>query len=155
MSTELELKFFNALLPLARIASDQNLLEDAASVLEAIRALRPDELELGLLQAEIAAKSGEYIEAIRMLGEVESSPTHWSQAKALKASCQYLSEDPAWEITCNEVLWRDDASAEAIAFVKRLQDAEISLPHDENEAPAAAMLIPAMTIHFNSGYIRA
>jgi len=138
---------------LAAHAIVEHLLDDGAAVIAGIRALRPDMPEVCLLEAKLAAKRGDYREAIRLLRDLEASPTHWSQAKAWIASCQYLAGDAEWELSVNEVLLRDDAGDEARRFVQCLRDAELPVAGAEREeGGAATMTAPSPALPADFGY---
>ena len=134
--------FLNGWHALAAQAIGQHLLDDAATVVAGIQALQPDAPESCLLQARLMAKRGDYREAIRLLRALEASPTHWSQAKAWIASCQYLDGDAGWEISVGEVLQRDDATPDARRFAQCLQDADLLLS-DSTEPVRDAASSPA------------
>jgi type III secretion protein HrpB1 len=131
---------------LAAYATGQHLLDDAAAVVAALRALQPEAAESCLLEARLLAKRGEYLEAIRLLKDLESSPTHWSQAKAWIASCQYLAGDAEWELSVGEVLRRDDAAPDARRFAQCLHDADLLLADPTAPASDAASTAPAVSV---------
>jgi len=103
------------LVALLELATKHGLLEEAARVLPGIRASRPDMVELNMFEAHFAVMKGRYSDAIRLLREVESSPTHWSHAKAMMAGCQFLIGDNDWERSVNDIVTHPDAAAEALA----------------------------------------
>jgi type III secretion protein HrpB1 len=131
---------------LAAQAIAQHLLDDAATVVAGIQALQPDAPQSCLLQARLMAKRGDYREAIRLLRELEASPTHWSQAKAWIASCQYLDGDAGWEISVGEVLQRDDAEPDARRFAQCLQDADLLISDSTEPVSDAAAAAPAAPV---------
>jgi type III secretion protein HrpB1 len=122
MNPKLERKPFVAcLIGLVVLATDRELLDDAATLLAGVRVLRPRLVELDLLEGQIALKRLQYRDAIQVLRNVENSPTQWSMAKALMAWCQYMARDPDWEINVNDILLRSDAQPDAVAIAKRLR----------------------------------
>jgi type III secretion protein HrpB1 len=138
---------------LIEAAIDHHFLEDAAAVICGARALRPKMVELGLQEGRLAALHGEYLEAIQLLREAESSPTHWSNAKALIASCQIMVEDGQWEGTVDEVLSRADASSAAHRLAQCLRDGE-PLWHSDVEEPSVpptGLVQPPPSIDYSYG----
>jgi type III secretion protein HrpB1 len=122
MNPKLERKSFVAcLIGLVVLATDRELTDDAAALLNGVRVLRPRLVELDLLEGQIALKRLQYRDAIQVLRNVENSPTQWSMAKALMAWCQYMARDPDWEINVNDILLRSDAQPDAVAIAKRLR----------------------------------
>ncbi|KQV99307.1 hypothetical protein ASC87_21210 [Rhizobacter sp. Root1221] len=147
--------FLNGWKTLAEHAIVEHLLDDGAAVIAGIRALKPEMHDLTLLEGRLAAKRGDYREAIQLLGDLESSPTHWSLAKAWIASCQYLAGDADWEIKVNEVLLRDDACAKGRRFAQCLRDAELpgtGLDQFESEATATSTISPSHTADLGYGF---
>lgn len=147
--------FLNGWKTLAEQAIVEHLLDDGAAVIAGIRALRPETPEVTLLEGKLAAKRGDYREAIQLLRDLESSPTHWSQAKACIASCQYLASDADWEISVNELLLREDASVQARRFAQCLKDAELPaayLRQDEPEAATTTSLSPSDAASLGYGF---
>lgn len=122
MNPKLERKEFVArLIGLVSKAIDHDLPDDAAAVLAGVRVLRPRLLELDILEGWIMIKRGEYRECIHLMRNLESSPTQWSLARAMMASCQHHLKDPEWEINANEVL-QGDASEEALEMIASLKN---------------------------------
>ncbi|HET9643259.1 MAG TPA: HrpB1 family type III secretion system apparatus protein [Burkholderiaceae bacterium] len=157
MNVAPEAPLFNGMLALVTAAMKWGVREDAAVVISGLRAARPDMVELQLLEGQLAARSGRFRDAIRLLREIESSPTHWSQAKALMASCQVLVGDPEWERHVNEILASPNASADAIASARRLKNRQPSVKGNDQPAVAAASAESEVSqwTNFHPGYIRA
>ncbi|AVS73020.1 HrpB1 family type III secretion system apparatus protein [Paracidovorax cattleyae] len=92
------------LINLATKAVELELTDDAAEILQGARILRPRMVELDLLEGWICIQRGQVDECIRLMRNVEGSPTHWGMAKALMARCQRFLRDPAWRGNADEVL---------------------------------------------------
>ncbi|BFO53759.1 MULTISPECIES: HrpB1 family type III secretion system apparatus protein [Comamonadaceae] len=92
------------LINLATKAVEFELTDDAAEILQGARILRPRMVELDLLEGWICIQRGQVDECIRLMRNVEGSPTHWGMAKALMARCQRFMKDPAWRANADEVL---------------------------------------------------
>lgn len=122
MNPKLDRKEFVArLIGLVSKAIDHDLPDDAAAVLAGVRVLRPRLLELDILEGWILIKRGEYKECIHLMRNLESSPTQWSLAKAMMASCQHHLKDPEWEVNANDVLSGEDPSEEALEMIDSLK----------------------------------
>ena len=113
-------EFVVCLIEMINVALDRGLHEDAAGVLAGVRVLRPKLAELDLLEGWVKIKSGQFREAIQVLRNLEFSPTQWSMAKAMMATCQHFLRDPEWQISANEVL-EGNSMPDAISMVKELQ----------------------------------
>jgi len=123
MNPKFERKEFVApLIGLVSMAIDHDLPDDAAAVLAGVRVLRPRLLELDILEGWIMIKRGQYRECIHLMRSLESSPTQWSLAKAMMASCQHHLKDSEWEVNANEVLNGDDPSEEALEMIASLKE---------------------------------
>jgi type III secretion protein HrpB1 len=122
MNPKLDRKeFVGRLIGLVSKAIDHDLPDEAAAVLAGVRVLRPRLLELDILEGWILIKRGEYQECIHLMRNLESSPTQWSLAKAMMASCQHHLKDPEWEVNANDVLNGDDPSDEALEMIDSLK----------------------------------
>ncbi|MGM9488010.1 HrpB1 family type III secretion system apparatus protein [Ideonella sp. YS5] len=122
MNPKLDRKEFVArLIGLVSKAIDHDLPDDAASILAGVRVLRPRLLELDILEGWILIKRGEYKECIHLMRNLENSPTQWSLAKAMMASCQHHLKDSEWEVSANDVLNGDDPSDEALEMIDSLK----------------------------------
>jgi type III secretion protein HrpB1 len=115
-------EFVGPLIALVSKAIDRDLPDDAAAILAGVRVLRPRLLELDILEGWIMIKRGEYRECIHLMRNLESSPTQWSLAKAMLASCQHHLKDPEWEVHANDVLNGQDPSEEALEMIASLKE---------------------------------
>lgn len=113
-------EFVARLIGLVSLAIERDLPDDAAAVLAGVRVLRPRLLELDILEGWIMIKRGQYHECIHLMRNLENSPTQWSLAKAMMASCQHHLKDPEWEINANDVL-QGEASEEALEMIASLK----------------------------------
>lgn len=121
MTPQLNRKAFVAgLIDLVSVSIETEQIEDAALILAGIRVLRPNLVELDVLEGWIAIKSGRFEDAVRTLRSLESSPTQWSMGKAMTALCQRRLQDPAWRNSANEVR-SGNCTPEALALVDQLQ----------------------------------
>jgi type III secretion system HrpB1/HrpK family protein len=128
--------------------------DNAAVVIRALRAAHPEMDELCLLEGQLAARGGRFRDAIRILREIESSPTHWSQAKALMASCQVLVGDGDWEHNVNDIVESPNASPDALASAQRLKNRQPVVKGD-NQATATTAPAPSEFPKWNDfQYIR-
>jgi type III secretion protein HrpB1 len=122
-------EFVAPLIGLVSTAIERDLTDDAAALLAGVRVLRPRLLELDILEGWIMIKREQYRECAHLMRNLESSPTQWSLAKAMLASCQQFLKDPEWESSANAVL-EGDATPDAIEMVTRLKN--------KGKAPAEA-----------------
>ena len=143
MNPKLDRKEFVArLIGLVSKAIDHNLPDDAASVLAGVRVLRPRLLELDILEGWILIKRGEYKECIHLMRNLENSPTQWSLAKAMMASCQHHLKDSEWEVNANDVLNGDDPSEEALEMIDSLKKKKAPSAGGPAEAETAEQSTP-------------
>jgi len=145
------------LMVLLDLATKKGLLEEAAMLLPGIRAARPYMVELNMFEAHIAVMQGRYTDAIQLLRDVESSPTHWSHAKAMMAGCQFLIGDSEWERSVNDILTNPDAAVQAQATANGIKSGEIS-PSPDNEPNQAGPGVDAFTfssMNFGYAFVRA
>jgi type III secretion protein HrpB1 len=157
MNNKQQTRLLAPLMALLDLATKKGLLEEAAMLLPGIRASRPDMVELNMVEAHLAVMQGRYTDAIRLLRDVESSPTHWSHAKAMMAGCQFLIGDSEWERSVNDVLTNPDAAAEAQATANGIKSGEIS-PSPDNEPDQAGSGVDAFTfssMDFGYAFLRA
>lgn len=127
-------QFVSSLVEVTSVAISHGRLEDAESVLIAVRQLRPKLNELDALEAWILIKRGHWHDAIRVLNKLDASTSNWSLGKALMAFCQFAVGDPSWSISANEVL-ENNPGDEAAGLVKLLMGKDEGPA--EAEAPAA------------------
>jgi len=146
-------EFVVCLIDLINVALDRGLHDDAAAVLAGVRVLRPKLAELDILEGWVMIKSGRLHDGIQVLRNLESSPTHWSMAKAMMAMCQQYLRDPDWLISANEVL-DGNSTPDAVAMVKDLQakhDKKKSAPGFAEE-DAAQEASPSLPMTFQSEF---
>ena len=119
-------------------------LDDAESVLAALRALRPKMVELDTYEAWIAMRHGRWSEAIRLLGSLDANSQDFPLGKALLAMAQFATHDPSWELTANEVL-QENRSPEGVALARLLLNPEeAAKPPVEEGAQASLELEPEL-----------
>jgi len=118
-SSLLRKEFVAGLVDVVSMGINHNKLEDAETVLIAVRGLRPRLAELDTFDAWIAMKRSFWGDAIRHLRNVDASASNWWIGKALMAFCQFATDDPSWQASANDVVHNSD-SAEAIALVRLL-----------------------------------
>ena len=148
MNPKLDRKEFVArLIGLVSKAIDHDLPDDAAAVLAGVRVLRPRLLELDILEGWILIKRGQYKDCIHLMRNLESSPTQWSLAKAMMASCQHHLKDAGWEVSANDVLNGEDPSEEALEMIDSLKNKKKA---PTGGGPAAADDAPAEEAPFDS-----
>jgi type III secretion protein HrpB1 len=148
MNPKLDRKEFVArLIGLVSKAIDHELPDDAAAVLAGVRVLRPRLLELDILEGWILIKRGEYKECIHLMRNLENSPTQWSLAKAMMASCQHHLKDSGWEVSANDVLNGEDPSEEALEMIDSLKNKKKAPTAD---GPAAPDDVPTEAAPFGS-----
>jgi type III secretion protein HrpB1 len=166
MNPKLERREFVApLIGLVSKAIDHGLLDDAAAVLAGVRVLRPRLLELDILEGWILIKREQYRECVQLMRNLESSPTQWSLAKAMMASCQQFLNDSEWEISVNDVL-QGDASADAIEMVEDVkkratkkhdgsqkEDAKAQGTEDESAADASTATAPPLPTSYDMSFM--
>lgn len=146
-------EFVVCLIELINVALDRGFHEDAAGVLAGVRVLRPKLAELDLLEGWVNIKSGLFREGIQVLRNLESSPTQWSMAKAMMATCQHFLKDPEWQISANEVL-EGNSMPDAVAMVKELQvkDKKKAAPGFAEDEAAESSASQPMTFQSASEY---
>ncbi|HEX7984713.1 MAG TPA: HrpB1 family type III secretion system apparatus protein [Duganella sp.] len=130
---------------------NQGKLAEADAVLAALRVLRPRFRELDTFDAWLFIKRKQYIEATRVLRTLHSGSElrNLPICTALHACCLYASGDPAWRISANEVLERDE-DPDAVALVNLM----LGKPaEDEEEAAPEAPVMAEASAH--SYYLRA
>jgi type III secretion protein HrpB1 len=158
MNPKLDRKEFVArLIGLVSKAIDHDLPDDAAAVLAGVRVLRPRLLELDILEGWILIKRGEYKECIHLMRNLESSPTQWSLAKAMMASCQHHLKDAGWEVSANDVLNGDDPSEEALEMIDSLKNKKTAPTAGgaaaTNDAPADEATFDSAPMSFDMSFM--
>ena len=157
MNPKLDRKeFVGRLIGLVSKAIDHDLPDEAAAVLAGVRVLRPRLLELDILEGWILIKRGEYRECIHLMRNLENSPTQWSLAKAMMASCQHHLKDPEWEVSANDVLNGDDPSEEALEMIdsirkKKAPTGDGPAAGDEDAAQSTPFAVQPMS--FDSSFM--
>ncbi|MDA8457361.1 HrpB1 family type III secretion system apparatus protein [Acidovorax sp. GBBC 3334] len=128
------------LIQLATKAIEHLHTDDAADILQGARILRPRMVELDLVEGWICIQRGEVHECLRLMRNVENSPTHWGMAKALMAQCQFFLKDPTWEASADEVL-AGCKDPTALYLIQRLTARRpgSTAPAAEETAPPAAV----------------
>lgn len=131
-------QFVRTLIEIISIAIAHKRLEDAETVLSAVRQLRPQLAELDTFEAWIAINRGHWHDAIRTLNNLDATTRNWSLGKALMAFCQFAIGDPAWSISANDVI-EGESTKEARGLVNLLMG-RVSGPADleTQETPATA-----------------
>ena len=132
---------------------NQGNLAEAEVLLAALRVLRPKFRELDTFDAWLFIKRRQYIEATHVLRTLHSNSElqNLPICTALHACCLYASGDPAWRISANEVLERDE-DPDAVALVNLM----LGKPAEKDEEEDAALPPPPVdeaTSH--SYYLRA
>jgi len=156
MNPKLDRKeFVGRLIGLVSKAIDHDLPDDAAAVLAGVRVLRPRLLELDILEGWILIKRGQYKECIHLMRNLENSPTQWSLAKAMMASCQHHLKDPEWEVNANDVLNGEDPSEEALEMIDSLKKKKAPAGEGPSDAEAAAESTPfsAQAVPFDMSFM--
>lgn len=103
-------------------------------------------VELDLVEGEIALQRGDYHEAIRLLKSVESSPTHWSYAKALRAASLFCLRDPEWQTNVNEVLESQNSREDAVMLARMLVEDDPTEFLNATESAASSEGAPACAV---------
>ncbi|WP_431045577.1 HrpB1 family type III secretion system apparatus protein [Roseateles sp. L2-2] len=146
--------FVSGLVGLVSLAVDRELLDDAETLLGAVRLLRPKVSQLDFFEAWIAMKRGHWTDAMRTLRNLDATAPEWSTAKAFLAYCQFATGDAAWRATAEDVL-HTSTNAEALDMVRSLlnpDEAAAEAAGDESDAAAP----PALTIDLSQmAYMRA
>lgn len=96
--------FVSGLVGLVSLAVDRERLDDADTLLAAVRQLRPKVAQLDFFEAWIAMKRGHWIDAMRTLRGLDATAPEWPMAKAFLAYCQFATGDQAWRATAEDVL---------------------------------------------------
>ncbi|WP_431286575.1 HrpB1 family type III secretion system apparatus protein [Roseateles chitinivorans] len=146
--------FVSGLVGLVSLAVDRELLDDAETLLGAVRLLRPKVSQLDFFEAWIAMKRSHWTDAMRTLRNLDATAPEWSTAKAFLAYCQFATGDAAWRATAEDVL-HTSTNAEALDMVRSLlnpDEAAAEVAGDESDAAAP----PALTIDLSQmAYMRA
>jgi type III secretion protein HrpB1 len=115
---------------------NQGKLAEADALLAALRVLRPQFRELDTFDAWLFIKRRQYVEATQVLRTLHNGSSELQNlpiCTALHACCLYASGDPAWRISANEVLTRNE-DPDAVALVNLM----LGKPAGEEDAAEAA-----------------
>lgn len=117
----------------------RNLIDEADTLLQTAKQMRPNFLELDLLSAIIASRRKSWRQAIDLLsGLLDASPTMAGPAKSFLAYCQLHVGDRTWRQTAEEA-WEAGGDADQLALAASLLgktkfDMEMHATADEAEA---------------------
>jgi type III secretion protein HrpB1 len=137
-------ELFCGLLDVLNVAIGHKLLNEAESVLDGLRALKPRMTELDTFEAWIAMRRGKVKDAIRLLQHVEAAATRnqiTPFAKALLSFCLYSVGDPTWRSSAQQVI-DDDENIAATGLVRLLFPETAAQLDTEVEAAAHDKLPP-------------
>jgi type III secretion protein HrpB1 len=128
--------FVRALIEVVSLGITHKRIEDAETVLVAVRQLRPHLTELDTFEAWIAISRGHWHDAIRTLNNLDANTRNWSLGRALMAFCQFAVGDPAWSVSAHEVI-EGDSTQEARSLVRLLLGKDVNVGEPEPDASAA------------------
>lgn len=156
MNAKLERKeLFCALVDVLNVAISHQMLSDAESVLQGLRAMKPRMVELDTFEAWIAMRRGYLQDAIRLLRHVDNRSKNALSpfAKALLAFCLYSVGDPTWKMNAQQVI-DDDENAAATGLVRllfpdRMAEAEAA-SQAEASSDSASREVPAVPVQAGS-----
>ncbi|SEK24963.1 type III secretion protein HrpB1 [Roseateles sp. YR242] len=134
--------FVSGLVGLVSLAVDRERLDDAETLLGAVRQLRPKVSQLDFFEAWIAMKRGHWIDAMRTLRSLDATAPEWSIARAFLAYCQFATSDSGWRATAEDVL-QTSTNPEALEMARTLlnpEDAESSTEAAGDTTPAPTLL---------------
>jgi type III secretion protein HrpB1 len=148
--------FVSGLVGLVSLAVDRELLDDAETLLGAVRLLRPKVSQLDFFEAWIAMKRGHWADAMRTLRNLDATAPEWSTAKAFLAYCQFATGDAGWRATAEDVL-HTSTNAEALDMVRSLLNPdEAAAESGSDDGESAPATPPALTIDLSQmAYMRA
>ncbi len=148
--------FVSGLVGLVSLAVDRELLDDAETLLGAVRLLRPKVSQLDFFEAWIAMKRGHWADAMRTLRNLDATAPEWSTAKAFLAYCQFATGDAGWRATAEDVL-HTSTNAEALDMVRSLLHPDEAVADAAgDDAAAGTATPPALTIDLSQmAYMRA
>jgi type III secretion protein HrpB1 len=107
MHATLERKeLFCGMVDVLTVAITHQMMEEAESLLQCLRALRPSMVELDTFEAWIAMRRGHMQDAVRLLRHMEERCRTGGApfAKALLSFCLYSVGDPTWRINAQQVI---------------------------------------------------
>ena len=137
-----EKQVITGLIEILMTGINQGKLAEADAVLAALRVLRPRFRELDTFDAWLFIKRKQYVEATHVLSALQGGASELRNlpiCTALHACCLYASADPAWRISANEVLARNE-DPEAVALVNMI----LGKPVAEEAAAEASSAAPSM-----------
>lgn len=148
--------FVSGLVGLVSLAVDRELLDDAETLLGAVRLLRPKVSQLDFFEAWIAMKRGHWADAMRTLRNLDATAPEWSTAKAFLAYCQFATGDAGWRATAEDVL-HTSTNAEALDMVRSLLHPDEAVADAAgDDAATVTATPPAVTIDLSQmAYMRA
>lgn len=148
--------FVSGLVGLVSLAVDRERLDDAETLLGAVRLLRPKVSQLDFFEAWIAMKRGHWTDAMRTLRNLDATAPEWATAKAFLAYCQFATGDMAWRATAEDVL-HSTTNQEALDMVRTLLNPEEAAKDGEAETTADdAPAVPPLSIDLSQmAYMRA
>ncbi len=127
-------------------------IEDADTVLAALRTMRPRLIEFDTFEAWICMKRGVFDDAIRLLRNTVASPHGGRQATALMAYCQFAAGDARWSDVASQVL-ESDGDVDSTRLMRLLIDPASVSRDDEAAATAREPAVAANA--FSPDYLRA
>jgi type III secretion protein HrpB1 len=128
--------FVTALISVLSLAIDRDRIDDADTVLTALRALRPQMHELDTFEAWLAMKRQAWPEATRILRNLDATLPTFQTARAFLAMCLYMTGDPSWRAVATDVA-ENSSDADAVAIASGLLQPETVLGDDDAQAEAA------------------
>ncbi|UXH78282.1 HrpB1 family type III secretion system apparatus protein [Roseateles amylovorans] len=143
-------EFVSGLVGLVSMAVDRERLDDAETLLGAVRLLRPKVSELDFFEAWIAMKRGHWSDAMRTLRNLDAAAPEWSTAKAFLAYCQFATGDMGWRDTAQDVL-HTSTNPEALDMVRTLLN-----PDEAQDSAEEAAAVPSLPLELSHvAYMRA
>ncbi len=159
--------FVSGLVGLVSLAVDRERLDDAETLLGAVRQLRPKVAQLDFFEAWIAMKRVHWLDAMRTLRGLDATAPEWAMAKAFLAYCQFATGDQAWRATAEDVL-QSSTHPEALDMARTLlhpeeaerenaeQDAEKNAAGSGASATSASPAVMPLSIDLSQmAYMRA
>ncbi|WP_158568063.1 MULTISPECIES: HrpB1 family type III secretion system apparatus protein [unclassified Duganella] len=149
--TSCDKKIVSSLIEVLLAGVKNDCLAESDALLAALRVLRPRFRELDTFDAWLLMKRKKYLQATHILRNLDGATPGIAAmpiSTALLAVCLFAANDPAWSISANEVLVRNE-DPEAIALVNMLFGKHPE-PQDEPEPAPPAPAEPGY-----SHYLRA
>lgn len=117
-------QFIAGLVEVTGLAVVYDQLDDAESLIQAVRVLTPDLPQLDSFEALVAVGQERWQRAIHILSGLDSKHPDWVVSQALLAYCEHEIDDPAWSTHANEVLENHPGSRAARFVTLFTNDAE-------------------------------